>query len=132
MSLKKRSGPPERFACFTLRPWDNFFWWIECEEFPDNYMVYPTDWSRGRITPEQVEGRLQDDNRLTAETHAGRTTIWLGPEFVDFSKPIRATFNGRRLPTRDAAVRPDPLVLLEDVRTRADRQHPFWARINVP
>jgi hypothetical protein len=27
-------------------------------------------------------------------------------------------------------IRPDVRVLLEDVRTRGDRQHPFWARID--
>jgi acetyl esterase/lipase len=132
MSLKKRSGPPKEFACYTLRPWDNFFWWLECEEFPDNLTVYPSDWSRGRITPAQVEGKLQNENRLAAESPARRTTIWLAPEFVDFSKPIRVTFNNRRLPTREGSVQPDPRVLLEDVRTRADRQHPFWAKIDVP
>ena len=132
MRLKSRKGPPEQFACSTLRPWDNFFWWLECEDFPDNFMVYPTDWARDRITPGQVEGRLQTENRLAAKTVAERTTIWLGPEFVDFTKPIRVTLNGRRLPTPEGAIRPDPTVLLEDVRTRADRQHPFWAKLSVP
>ncbi|HEX6961294.1 MAG TPA: peptidase, partial [Lacipirellula sp.] len=132
MALKKRSGPPQEFACYTLRPWDNFFWWLECAEFPEKFMVYPTDWSRGRITPAQIEGKLQNDNRMSADTPAGRTIIWLGPEFVDFSKPIRMTFNNRRLPSEKTSVKPDPLVLLEDVRTRADRQRPFWAKIEVP
>jgi hypothetical protein len=26
---------------------------------------------------------------------------------------------------------PDNAVLLEDARTRGDRQHPFWARVDV-
>jgi hypothetical protein len=95
-------------------------------------MVYPTDWSRGRITPAKVEGKIRDDNNLSVNTPAEATTIWLAPDIVDFSKPVRVSFNNRRLPTRDAAVRPDPLVLLEDVRTRADRQRPFWAKIDVP
>lgn len=28
-------------------------------------------------------------------------------------------------------VRPDAVVLLEDVRTRADRQRPFWAKLEA-
>jgi predicted esterase len=132
MALKRRSGPPKEFLCLTLRPWDNFFWWLECAEFPDSLMVYPTDWSRGRITPAKVEGKIQNDNRLSVETAAGRTTIWLAPDFVDFSKPIRVSLNNRSLPTRETSVKPDPYVLLEDVRTRADRQRPFWAKIDVP
>jgi predicted esterase len=132
MSFKKRTGPPKDFACSTLRPWDNFFWWLECEEFPDNFMIYPTDWSGARATPGQVAGRVQTDNRLTAKTVSKRTTIWLGPDFVDFSKPVRVTLNNRKLPLSEGSVRPDATVLLEDVRTRGDRQRPFWAKIVVP
>jgi hypothetical protein len=51
---------------------------------------------------------------------------------VDFSKPIKLTINGRQLPAAKTNVKPDPVVLLEDVRTRADRHRPFWARIDVP
>jgi hypothetical protein len=39
--------------------------------------------------------------------------------------------NGRTISPRDRMVRPDVSVLLEDVRTRADRQHPFWAKLST-
>jgi hypothetical protein len=31
----------------------------------------------------------------------------------------------------DRMVEPDLRVMLEDARTRGDRQHPFWARFDV-
>lgn len=132
MSFKKRSGPPQEFDCAALRPWDNFFWWLEVGEFPNQYMIYPTDWSGQRVTPAHVEGRIYPDNRLTAKTVGRRTTIWLGPDFVDFSKPIRLTFNNRKVPDPPGGIKPDVSVLLEDVRTRADRQRPFWAKVEMP
>ena len=132
MSFKKRSGPPQEFDCAALRPWDNFFWWLEVGEFPNQFMIYPTDWSGGRVTPAHVEGRVMADNRLTAKTVGKQTTIWLGPDFVDFSKPIRLTFNNRKIPDPPEGIRPSVDVLLEDVRTRADRQRPFWAKIEMP
>jgi predicted esterase len=132
MSFKRRQGAPKEFACSTLRPWDNFFWWLECEQFPENFMVYPTDWSGGRVTPGQIAGRIQTDNRLMAKTVAKQTTIWLGPDFIDFTKPIRVTLNNRKLPVPEGGIQSDPTVLLEDVRTRGDRQRPFWAKIVVP
>ncbi len=132
MSFKKRSGPPQEFDCGALRPWDNFFWWLEVGEFPNQYMIYPTDWSGGRVTPAHVEGRVMPDNRLTAKTVGRQTTIWLGPDFVDFSKPIRLTFNNRKVPDPPEGIKPNVSVLLEDVRTRADRQRPFWAKIEMP
>ena len=132
MSFKKRSGPPAEFDCAALRPWDNFFWWLEVGEFPNHHMIYPTDWSGGRVTPAHVEGRVMPDNRLTAKTVGRQTTIWLGPDFVDFSKPIRLTFNNRKVPDPPEGIKPSISVLLEDVRTRADRQRPFWAKVEMP
>jgi hypothetical protein len=95
-------------------------------------MIYPTDWSGGRVTPAHVEGRVMPDNRLTAKTVGKRTTIWLGPDFVDFAKPIKLTFNNRKVPDPPDGIKPNLGVLLEDVRTRADRQRPFWAKIELP
>jgi predicted esterase len=132
MSFKKRSGPPQEFDCAAMRPWDNFFWWLEVGEFPNQHMTYPTDWSGGPGKPAHVEGRVMPDNRLTAKTVGKRTTVWLGPDFVDFSKPIRLTFNNRKIPDPPEGLRPSIDVLLEDVRTRADRQRPFWAKIEMP
>jgi hypothetical protein len=51
--------------------------------------------------------------------------VWLSPELVDFERPITVTLDGRKL-TREG-VDPDIDVLLEDLRLRGDRQHPFWA-----
>ena len=48
---------------------------------------------------------------------------------VDFSRRINVSVNARRLTSRAGSVQPDPRVLLEDVRTRGDRQHPFWAKV---
>jgi hypothetical protein len=82
--------------------------------------------------PARIEGKVLADNRLAAKTPAAQTTIWLRPDIVDFTKPLKLTTNGRRLPAAKTNVKPDAVVLLEDVRTRADRQRPFWAKIEVP
>ncbi len=132
MSLKKRAWPPKAFACKTLRPWDNFFWWLECEEFPPNNMIYPTDWAGARANPVEVAGKQLPDNHLSVNTKAKHTTIWLSPEIVDFNKPIRIAFGSRALSLPPGGVKPDPAVILEDVRTRGDRQRPFWAKVEVP
>ncbi len=131
MGRKTRGKPPAQFECKSLRPWDNFFWWLECRDFPEQFMMHPTDWSGRRARPAQVEGKIQSENRLFAKSAAKQTTIWLSPDIVDFSKPIRVTLNGRKLALPEVGVHPDALVLLEDVRTRADRQRPFWAKLEA-
>jgi pimeloyl-ACP methyl ester carboxylesterase len=129
LSRKARHGAPRDFECAALRPWDNFYWWLECDSFPAQFMIHPTEWTGRRPRPAGVAGKLQSENRLLAKSAAEHTTIWLSPEIVDFSKPIRITFNGSKLPLPEGGVRPDMGVLLEDVRTRGDRQRPFWAKL---
>lgn len=48
-------------------------------------------------------------------------------DFNDPNRPIRVLLNNR--PLNKGGVRPDLKVLLEDVRTRGDRLHPFWAKV---
>jgi hypothetical protein len=52
-------------------------------------------------------------------------TVWLSPELVTFNDTLRVTINNRR----QTKVQPSVQTLLEDVRTRGDRQHPFWAKV---
>lgn len=46
---------------------------------------------------------------------------------IDFSKPLSVTIDGQRRWNGDFSA--DLEVMLEDLRTRGDRQHPFWAKI---
>jgi pimeloyl-ACP methyl ester carboxylesterase len=126
----RRRGSPPEFTCNTMRPWDNFFWWIEGRNFPNS--VHPANWPLRNARPTQVYGRVQKANHLLAKTAAEQTTLWLSPDLVDFSKPIEITLNGRKLGIASGSTRPDPEVLLEDVRTRGDRHRPFWAKLQIP
>ena len=126
LGRQKRQSPKD-FKCNTMRSWDNFFWWIEARGFPDP--ITPGNWPRRNARPTILEGRVLNGNKLSARSAAEETTIWLRPELVDFSKPIRVELNGKRV---SGETTPNLEVLLEDARTRADRQRPFWAKLQVP
>jgi pimeloyl-ACP methyl ester carboxylesterase len=128
MELHTRNFFPREFKCVSMRPWDNYFWWIEVDNFPDKGMVMPAAWppSRGTIPPE-VESTILATNKVSVKTSAKRVTVWLSPEMVDFGKRISVNVQGGTSKS-PANIKPDSRVLLEDVRTRADRQHPFWAK----
>ena len=116
-----------------MRPWDNFFWWLEVEGLPAKSMVAPGNWPPPRTRPAaQIEGKRLETNKVIGE-RAGRAraTVWLSPELVDFNQQLVVEVNSRAISPRDRIVRPDLNVLLEDVRTRADRQHPFWAKLST-
>jgi predicted esterase len=132
MNRRARSKPPEEFECNVLRPWDNYFWWVECGEFPRPLMVHPTEWDASRPRPTTIQGKVLAGNRILVRFAAESATLWLSPEIVDFAKPIRITVGRRKIPDPPGGIRPEVEVLLEDVRTRADRQRPFWAKLSWP
>jgi predicted esterase len=130
MGRYRRDFFPKKILCNTMRPWDNFFWWVEFDGMPAKTMIDPVDWPPRGIRAAQIEGRITATNGVNVNcARADRITVWLSPEMVDFNRRINVIVNTRRLTGSDRYVRPDLRVLLEDVRTRGERQHPFWARV---
>ena len=124
---------PKEFACRTMRSIDNFFWWVECRGFPEVGIVDPAHYPPPRGTRASVvEAEITPKNGLRVRAAAEEATIWVAPEMVDFTKPIAVSYNGAKASRSGGTLRPDMGVLLEDVRTRGDRLHPFWARIDLP
>jgi hypothetical protein len=131
MGRRKRSIPKE-IDCVSMRPWDNFFWWLEAEGLPARSMVSPGAWPPPRGTrAAPIEGKRMATNKVSVKLQADKVTVWLSPDLVDFGQPLVVEVNNRTISPRDRMVRPDVGVLLEDVRTRADRQHPFWAKLST-
>ncbi|MGI9458061.1 MAG: alpha/beta hydrolase-fold protein, partial [Aeoliella sp.] len=131
MNRRSRRPPPKEFECKSMRPWDSFFWWLELEGLPERAMVAPASWPPKRGTrPTQIRGRIFANNKIGVFGQAEKTTVWLSPEIIDFDKPLTVEVNGRKISSRDRFARPDLGVLLEDARTRGDRQRPYWAKIS--
>jgi predicted esterase len=134
---KPRNFFPKEFTVVTMRTWDNYFWWLEGRDLPSKGMIEPSDWPESGAAPRgtmpvRITARVLATNGVSITTGSAKVTAWLSPEIVDFSKQVRATLNNHPInPKRGSSmwVTPDLCVLLEDVRTRADRLHPFWAKI---
>jgi pimeloyl-ACP methyl ester carboxylesterase len=132
MARRRRTMPTE-LDCVSMRPWDNFFWWLEAEGLPEKSMVSPPNWPPARgVRPARLRARRLEANKVLVSLQAERVSVWLAPELVDFSQPLVVEVNNRAITPRDRRVEPDLNVLLEDARTRADRQHPFWAKVSTP
>ncbi len=132
MSRCRRDFFPKEFTCVSMRPWDNYFWWLESEDFPPKTMVDPEAWPPPRGTQAgKVEGKVNAANGINVNTAAGRAIIWLSPELINFDARTNIVVNGRRVNAGDRLVKPDLSVMLEDLRARGDRQHPFWAKIET-
>ncbi|MEX2168849.1 MAG: peptidase [Pirellulales bacterium] len=133
MNRKRRGPPPKEFKCSTMRPWDNFFWWLEVADMPAKAMVAPEAWPPKRgVRPVPLKGRVYENNKLGISAQTGKTTVWLSPEVIDFKQPITVELNGRKMNRAGTPIEPSLEVLLEDARARGDRKHPFWAKVESP
>ncbi len=131
MGRFRRNFYPREFACATMRPWDNSFWWLEMEGMPPKAMVDPADWPppSGSV-PMKVDCRITKTNTILIRCGASQISVWLAPQMVDFKQRVNISVNGRQMNSKDPFITPDLKTILEDVRTRGDRQHPFWARLD--
>lgn len=124
---RTRDFYPREMEVLSMRPWDNYFWWLELDDFPASAMVIPAQWPPTRGTrPTQTKATILENNRISIRTGAQQATVWLTPEMLSLDRKITVTVNGRDI---REDVKPDAEVLLEDVRTRGDRQHAFWAKV---
>ncbi len=130
MGRQRREPFPQSFEAVTMRPWDNFFWWVEIDGLPPRTVVDPRHWPPPRhTTGSTTRARVTANNGVNIASGAIRTTVWLSPRLIDFERRSPVTINGRTVNSREPFIEPDLDVLLEDVRTRGDRQHPFWAKV---
>ncbi|MGA2256899.1 MAG: peptidase, partial [Thermoguttaceae bacterium] len=145
------------FECKTMRLSDNFFWWAQIDGLPPNSMI--TGWTspheakpfvtgsgltapggggvlpsvplpRGTL-PLLVRGNVPTNNTLILTAGNSRATIWLSPEMVDFKSRVNITVGGRRPAGVPAMIKPSVETMIEDLRVRGDRQHPFWAKVET-
>ncbi|MCH7728622.1 MAG: peptidase [Planctomycetes bacterium] len=130
MRFQKRNFFPKEFKCIAMRPWDNYFFWAELDSYPEATMTVPHEWDHKKSKRSQAEthGRILENNSISLNTSAQRAIVWLTPDMVNFDEPVRIFGNGIR---KSFQITPDAKTMLEDVRTRGDRQHPFWAKAEV-
>ena len=80
-----------------------------------------------RVDKMTIAGSISNNTfRLEPKSYSDHdSTLWLSPEFIDFGKDVvikqRSSFKG--------PVKPSAEVLLNDVLRRADREHPFWSKL---
>jgi hypothetical protein len=127
MQPLKRDFFPAEFETVSMRPWDNYFWYVDLQEFPPTSMVSPLGWPADKPRPCRTRGSY-GNNRVSIRTGAASATVWLSPEMVDFSERVRVKVNSEE--ARDE-ITPDLATMLEDARQRADRQHVFWAKLTL-
>jgi hypothetical protein len=124
-----------KFEVTTLRAGDKFFWWFQTDRLFDEKLVHPLLFTKetkpgGGYKIESSIVTSADKNIVVLGTVPAKTcTILHTPDLVDFSKKIEIRGKGKNV---SLDPKPESRVILEDVRGRADRQHPSWMRVDLP
>jgi len=102
---------------------------VELENPPPRTVVLPEQWPPPTGSrPLTIDGKKAVTNSVTVRCGAERVRVWLSPELVDFTQPLTVTIDGQK--AHKGLLDPDPAIMLEDLRLRGDRQHPFWAAVD--
>ena len=126
MNKHQREFFPEQFRAGTMRTWDSFFWWLEVTGIPKRSLVAPLSWPVKNMRASFLESEIRHDG-LSVKSAAAETTIWFSPEMLDLNQRIKLRLNNSVM---NITVTPSVETILEDARTRGDRQHPFWAKLS--
>ncbi len=124
--------------CRAMRPGDNYYWFFEIWDFPEEQIMWPHDYidrDKAKVLGLQTPPRGIEFSMkrragtnvfdLSPNNHKGRAILWLSNESVNFDERVEIRLMGK---FRDF-VKPSRRILLDDVRARADRKHPFWAKL---
>lgn len=131
MSLHRRLKYPKRFEAGTLRVSDDRFWWMKGSGFPravtNSKVLVPRP---GGIKPIHFKAWVDASNQVNIDSGAIAHTVWLSPEFIDYSKRVKVLIRGGRTAFR-GFIRREIDTMLDDLRIRGDRQKLYWTRLHV-
>ena len=115
----------------AMRAGDRFFYWLEAPALLPSVAgnAYQFDPSAdGTFEATVLDPSVNGVSVSKIPSPQKAATIWLTPDMVDFARPVTVSISGRR---KTFNVSPDIGVMLEDVRTRGDRMHVFWQKIDL-
>ena len=121
---------PSSIEVSANRVGDKFFWWLEAQQLNPGVTQHPLLYEKNNANQGKFEANILDpaaNGVRIIKMPAKKYTVWLHPDMVDFSRPVRVDFEGD---SRRLEVTPDVEVILEDSRTRGERLRPFWARVD--
>jgi hypothetical protein len=133
MRLHQRNfSRTDDFKVDTMREFDTFFWYIEIDDLPIPARLNPVEWEAksGKSRPARTEGRVIDKHSIIVSSGANKVTVWHSPDIMTYDDPEKQTVIKIK---SKAFYKPMPSVevMLEDVRTRGDRVHPFWGKVEL-
>ncbi|MCL2743133.1 MAG: alpha/beta hydrolase-fold protein [Planctomycetaceae bacterium] len=139
MKLHHRNFEPLGFEAETMRPWDNFFWGVElgnlAKDKPDyvrDPMFFPDKGGlpKNMIQVSMKQMKANNSVQFNVGPKLPNVVIYLTPNIIDFNAKASVKVGNKDYHPKNGYVEPSIEVMLYDAKTRGDRLHPFWARLD--
>lgn len=127
LTSHRRQRAPAELDLVTARPGDRFFYWIEIPEIDSRNVVSPVQFDASKRPKIEANYQVGGNTMRLSKFPGKEAWVWLRPDMVNFGQIIEVI--GKNNSKTRTEVVADNRILLEDVRTRGDRQAPFYARI---
>lgn len=116
----------------TVRPSDNRFYWLSVGHLVPTSTIDANfgtaDKPKGPGTPAKIQGKITEGNLITVNPIGMKqVTIWFGKGMLDYDKPVKMKIGSQPLVTK--TINPNTQILLEDLYERADRQRPYFEKV---
>ncbi len=145
MELRQRPKLPKEFFIESMRPNDNRFFWVKGQTLPPaprplnnrlNAKTPPVPKPRPQVQDRAfslsvkiLDGREDATQLLIPITTASQHTIWLNQDLLSFDKRLHVKVKEER--KFNDFIAPNTEAILEDFRTRADRQRIFQVKLEL-
>jgi pimeloyl-ACP methyl ester carboxylesterase len=142
MGRKRRADPGRVLGPPTLREGmkpgfssvrfaDNRYHWLSMDIRPERVIGPIVNAQPGAPipTPVKIAGNIVEGNTIKASAIGARdVTVWFGKGMVDYNKPVKVQVSDSKPVTK--TITPEIPVLMEDLYERADRQRPYFAKLD--
>jgi pimeloyl-ACP methyl ester carboxylesterase len=129
MNLQRRPFHRPEFTYHTMRSFDNFCWNLELQGLPPESIASPLAWSTANARPAVNSFSKNANGTITLTTGAAQAWMYMSPEIIPLEGRVTVMVNSVGPRTYEFLPKLD--VMLEDARTRVDRQHVYWSRAEM-
>jgi predicted esterase len=128
LSSRRRERNPADLKFKTARTGDRFFYWLELPEIDPAQVPSPVLFKPGSRLAVEAKLLPGGNGVFIGKAPSKNVWIWVRPGMFDLSRTVEVQYGSSK---KRFTVTFDTAVLLEDVRQRADRQAPFYQRLDA-
>lgn len=132
MSKQRRNFNRTEFTVRTKRGGDTFFWNVELGDDITGMpgILDPIMWNKGGgVEISSIIYKHSNAMKISIGANFPNFSLFLTQNMLNIKQRVDIEINAKRYMPKNGFLTPSIFVMLNDARTRCDRKHPFWLRV---